>query len=96
MTIITLIVILIVYFVGFILTRNALIKHGVEWGYDYSEPKTYANYDDWDNNEQAWTALAMAWLMFVPINVIAWTTTKLIQQTKHKIDGLDSKNTRKN
>jgi hypothetical protein len=66
---------LIVYVLGFICTVAFLNKFGKRIGIDYSAPKDYSNYDDWDSNEQAYTAFGIFWPLVISLLLLAggWT-----------------------
>ena len=61
---------LIIYIVGFIVTLLLFKFFGKKIGFDYSGPKTYVNYDDWDSNTSAYTCFSIFWFVTVPIITI--------------------------
>lgn len=72
---------IIVYIVGYFLTLLFFKRFGKKLGFDYSEPKTYANYDDWGSNEKAYTFFAICWPIVMGILAIAGITNLLMKLT---------------
>ena len=61
-------ILMIIYPLGFLITLTFFKYFGKRIGFDYdNEEKTYANYDDWENNEQAYFGLSVMWFMIVPV-----------------------------
>lgn len=66
-----LIILIVVYAIGYIMSLLILIKWGKKMGFDYSKPKTYADFDDWNNNVEAYTGISLAsWLFILAIIII--------------------------
>jgi hypothetical protein len=61
----------LVYFFGFLLTLTFFKYFGKRIGFDYDK---YANdggwYDDWESNEQAFTAFSLFWPVIIPMMLI--------------------------
>ena len=74
-----------IYVVGFFLTLLFLKYYGKKMGFDYSEPKTYANHDDWNSNEEAYTAFSIIWPVFVLVNLLRGLWHLLVIFTKFVI-----------
>lgn len=58
---------IIIYFTGLIITRSFLHFFSEEIGINYNLPKTYATQDDWDSNDQAFNSWSIGWFVFIPI-----------------------------
>ena len=73
---------ILIYAIGYILSLFILIKWGKKMGFDYSRPKTYVNYDDWDNNAQAYTAISLAsWAFIIVMSLVGlWKLLKKITE----------------
>jgi hypothetical protein len=69
--------IMIIYPIGFLLTLTFFKYFGVKIGFDYNG---FANskdwYDDWESNEQAFTAFSIFWPIIIPMLLIlgSWKT----------------------
>lgn len=64
-------IIALIYLIGFLLALTFLKYFGKRLGIDYdNEEKTYANFDDWDNNEQAYFGFSIFWFALVPIGIV--------------------------
>ena len=64
-------IIALIYLIGFLLALTFLKYFGKRLGIDYdNEEKTYANYDDWDNNEQAYFGFSIFWFALVPVGIV--------------------------
>ena len=63
-----------IYLIGFIMTLIFLSKFGKKLGMDYSQEKTYVDYDDYDSNLQAYTVFSLTWplLWIAGIIVGSW------------------------
>lgn len=59
-----------IYLVGFILSLTFFKYFGVKIGFNYDDEKTYADYDDWDSNAQAFTAFSLFWPIIMPLLLI--------------------------
>ncbi len=64
-------IITLVYFSGFLLTLTFFKYFGKRIGFDYDK---YANdggwYDDWESNEQAFTAFSLFWPVIIPMMLV--------------------------
>jgi hypothetical protein len=58
----------LIYVVGFILTLTFLKLFGKKMGIDYDSIDN--NYDDWDNNAQAYLFFSLVWIVTVPMFLI--------------------------
>ncbi len=56
----------IIYVVGFILTLTFLKLFGKKMGIDYDPPHS-SDYDDWENNAQAYLAFSITWVVTAPM-----------------------------
>jgi hypothetical protein len=54
------------YIIGFILTLTFLKLYGKKIGIDYDPPHE-PDYDDWENNAQAYLAFSITWIVTVPM-----------------------------
>ena len=59
------------YIIGYVISLVILIKWGKKMGFDYSKPKTYADYDDWNNNVEAYTGISLASWLFILVIIIS-------------------------
>ena len=57
---------IIIYIIGFILTLTFLKLYGKKIGIDYDPPHE-PDYDDWENNAQAYLAFSITWIATVPM-----------------------------
>lgn len=70
--------IILLYILGFLVTLFVLSRYGkTHFGFDYDKPRTYANYDDWSSNAQAFTAWSLGWPVFVSVHLILFLFKKL-------------------
>lgn len=76
------IIILIVYLIGYFITLLGLIKYGKRLGFgDYDEPKTYVNQEDYNSNNEAWTSFSVVWPAFIIVTLIIFGINGLIKLT---------------
>ena len=68
------ITIITIYIIGFFLTLTFFKYFGVKIGFDYDNRKM--EWDDWDSNEQAFTAFSIFWPIIIPMLLIlgSWKT----------------------
>ena len=59
----------IIYIVGFILTLTFLKLFGKKLGINYDPPHV-SDYDDWENNAQAYLAFSITWIATVPMFLV--------------------------
>ena len=59
----------IIYIVGFILTLTFLKLFGKKMDIDYDPPHE-PDYDDWQNNTQAYLGFSLAWVVTAPMFII--------------------------
>ena len=59
--------IMIIYPIGFLLTLTFFKYFGVKIGFDYTNNTTW---DDWNSNEQAFTAFSIFWPIIIPMLLI--------------------------
>jgi len=53
---------LIAYIIGYVITLYLLSKYGKsKFKIDYDGPKNYSNQDDWDSNAEAFAAWSFCW-----------------------------------
>jgi ABC-type dipeptide/oligopeptide/nickel transport system permease subunit len=57
---------ILIYIIGFILTLTFLKLFGKKIGIDYDPPHE-PDYDDWENNAQAYLAFSITWIVTVPM-----------------------------
>ena len=75
---------IIIYVVGYFLTILFFKKFGKKIGLDYSGPRTYANYDDWGSNAEAYTFFSVFWPIVMSVLSI-FGIIKLLQMLTNKI-----------
>lgn len=69
--------IMIIYPIGFLLTLTFFKYFGVKIGFDYTRDANDIDwYDDWNSNEQAFTAFSLLWVIIIPMLLIMgiWKT----------------------
>jgi len=60
-----------IYLIGFFLTLTFFKYFGVKIGFDYDKWESESGwYDDWESNEQAFTAFSLFWFIVIPILLI--------------------------
>jgi hypothetical protein len=59
---------ILIYIIGFFLTLTFFKYFGVKIGFDYDNRKM--QWDDWENNEQAFTAFSIFWPIIIPMLLI--------------------------
>jgi hypothetical protein len=57
---------ILIYIIGFILTLTFLKLYGKKMEIDYDSPHE-PDYDDWENNAQAYLAFSITWIVTVPM-----------------------------
>jgi hypothetical protein len=57
---------ILIYIIGFILTLTFLKLYGKKMEIDYDPPHE-PDYDDWENNAQAYLAFSITWIVTVPM-----------------------------
>ena len=57
---------ILIYIVGFILTLTFLKLFGKKIGIDYDPPHV-PDYDDWENNAQAYLGFSLTWIVTAPM-----------------------------
>lgn len=57
---------ILIYIVGFILTLTFLKLFGKKIGIDYDPPHE-PDYDDWENNAQAYLSFSITWIITAPM-----------------------------
>ena len=65
--------IMIIYPIGFLLTLTFFKYVGVKIGFDYTRNTNdiyHDWYDDWENNEQAFTAFSIFWPVMIPMLLV--------------------------
>jgi hypothetical protein len=60
----------LIYIIGFILTLTFLKLFGKKLGIDYDPPHE-PDYDDWQNNAQAYLGFSLAWIITAPMFLVA-------------------------
>jgi hypothetical protein len=60
-------ILMIIYPLGFLITLTFFKYFGKRIGFDYDNEKTYADYGDWESNEEAYFGFATMWFMIVPV-----------------------------
>jgi hypothetical protein len=73
---------IIIYIVGFILTLTFLKLFGKKLGIDYDTEITYADYDDWENNAQAYLAFSITWVVTAPMFIVVVLIKSLYKFTQ--------------
>ena len=66
-----------IYIIGFLLTLTFFKYFGVKIGFDYTRNANDIDwYDDWESNEQAFTAFSIFWPIIIPMLLIlgSWKT----------------------
>ena len=65
------ITIITIYIIGFFLTLTFFKYFGVKIGFDYDKKENELHgWDDWDSNEQAFTAFSLFWPVIIPMMLI--------------------------
>jgi len=65
------ITIITIYIIGFLLTLTFFKYFGVKIGFDYDKYASEGGwYDDWESNEQAFTAFSIFWPVIIPMILI--------------------------
>jgi hypothetical protein len=59
----------LIYIIGFILTLTFLKLFGKKLGIDYDPPHE-PDYDDWQNNAQAYLGFSLSWFVTVPMFLV--------------------------
>ena len=62
------ITIITIYIIGFFLTLTFFKYVGVKIGFDYDNRKM--EWDDWESNEQAFTAFSIFWPVMIPMLLV--------------------------
>jgi hypothetical protein len=62
------ITIITIYIIGFFLTLTFFKYVGVKIGFDYDNRKM--EWDDWESNEQAFTAFSIFWPVIIPMLLV--------------------------
>ena len=78
----TLIYILIGYFVGFLLSLLFLSQFGKKLGCGGYDPPHDSYYDDYDSNASAFFAFSLAWPMFYFVGIIVFLYNGFIEYYK--------------
>lgn len=60
----------LIYIIGFILTLTFLKLFGKKMGFDYDPPHE-PDYDDWQNNAQAYLVFSLTWIITAPVLLVA-------------------------
>jgi len=65
------ITIITIYIIGFFLTLTFFKYFGVKIGFDYDRNENEIHgWDDWDSNEQAFTAFSLFWPIIIPMLLV--------------------------
>jgi hypothetical protein len=65
------ITIITIYIIGFFLTLTFFKYFGVKIGFDYDKYASEGGwYDDWESNEQAFTAFSLFWPVIIPMMLV--------------------------
>lgn len=70
---ITVMILMVIYPIGFLLTLTFFKFFGERigmGGYDGGGPYEGYNYDDWESNDEAFFGFSLAWFMVVPVLLI--------------------------
>ena len=59
----------VIYIIGFILTLTFLKLFGKKMEIDYDPPHE-PDYDDWQNNAQAYLGFSLAWVVTAPMFIV--------------------------
>ena len=62
-------ILFLVYIIGFILTLTFLKLFGKKMEIDYDPPHE-PDYDDWQNNAQAYLGFSLAWVVTAPMFIV--------------------------
>lgn len=82
----------LIYTIGFIISRVVLVKYGEEMGFGgFDEEKTYVTMDDYSSNAAAWTAYSSIWPIFWGVCLIAYIHNRMVYNTQKKIDARKTK-----
>jgi hypothetical protein len=63
---------ILIYIIGFILTLTFLKLYGKKMGIDYDPPHG-PDYDDYDDNAQAYLTFSLAWFVVAPMFIVVAT-----------------------
>lgn len=74
------------YVIGFIVNLLLLIKFGKRIGYDYDQPKTYEDMDDFESNASAYLSFSLIWPLFISVTLLALGAKFVIELTQKLID----------
>ena len=72
---------ILIYIIGFILTLTFLKLYGKKMGFDYDPPHC-PDYDDYDDNTQAYLTFSLAWFVVAPIFIVVATIQLLYKFTQ--------------
>ena len=71
---------ILIYIIGFILTLTFLKVFGERMGIDYDSVDN--NYDDWQNNAQAYLSFSITWVITAPMFIIVILIKSLYKFTQ--------------
>jgi hypothetical protein len=71
----------ITYIIGFIITLTFLKLFGKKIGIDYDPPHG-SDYDDWDNNAQAYLSFSLTWVVTAPMFIVVVLIKSLYKFTQ--------------
>ena len=77
---------IVIYVVGFFVSLFIWSKFGKKYWTDYDAEKTYADYDDWSSNQEAYTAFSLGWPIFLAVFILRMTWLGLVKLCKTLID----------
>ncbi len=70
---------IIIYVVGYLASVVLMHKYHKQLDMNYNVEKTYANYDDWDNNAQAFAGISIIWFMFWTMILFIYLAKKVVK-----------------
>lgn len=71
---------ILIYIIGFILTLTFLKVFGERMGIDYDSVDN--NYDDWQNNAEAYLSFSITWVITAPMFIIVILIKSLYKFTQ--------------
>ena len=70
---------IIIYVLGYVASVILMHKYHKQLGMDYNVEKDYSNYDDWDNNAQAFAGISIAWFLFWGMTLFMYLVKKVVK-----------------
>jgi len=74
-----------IYVIGFFVSLIVWSIFGKKYWVDYNQEKTYANYDDWSSNAEAYTAFSLGWPITAAVAILRLTWGGLVKLSQYLI-----------